>query len=704
MGRLIVIGSTITHINLIYQKVIKYMMYKVKLKMKIPTYAILLFLVLLSTITVAVPVKAQEIPRAEAVIWATGAPPPVLNPLATASHSWRPHVMYPSLFFQDQLKDRWIPYLVESWRWVEPYVFEVKLRPEARWSDGKPVTAYDVVFSFELGKKYNIYAYHLAWLALERVDAVDERTVRFVSSSKKFNFFNFFGGIGSLSSPILPKHRWEELEKEWGAGLLTEFKDLSIEEHITGGPYKAFRVTEDSIIYIRDDNWWGKNIFGLPKPKYLVLKYYVDATPALLVGEVDIAGTGIPEVWKLWEEQRLKIRTYYREPPYHPHLTMYLLFFNWEKEYLRDPELKKALAYAIPYDDIVTKVYANYAIRPACLIPVVHDFEPAHLYMDWTLCEKTRLEYNPVKAQELLDKAGYVKGPDGWRVRPDGQKLSFSIITPNWPFWVSAGELIVSSFRAIGVDAKLEIMEFVPYWDRVYYKTADYEAALCWDAGLNYDYPWIAFRYLMDPRTENFGRLDPEDPRMKEVVTLIDAIPAETDPAKVKEYFKRLQELWLEMVPAIPLYYPPFAVEYNEQYWVGWPSEEYHSWWWSSYGHFLPVLFAVAPSGETPSTPDWITRLSFTSTKFLEELKKSFEAKPTEVITTIVMTTPTTAPAQTVTVTITTPSVSTITSIATTTAIKEVPVTDITSIVVAGIVLFIIGLAIGGLIFRRRPK
>jgi len=666
---------------------------------------LLLSSMLMQAVLATSPLLGQEVPRDEAVIWATGTPPVVLNPAAPAGHSWRGHVMYPSLFFQDQVKDQWIPYLTESWKWVEPYVFEVKLRSQARWSDGKPVTAEDVVFTYEMGKKYNVYAYYLAWFAMDRVEAVDERTVRFVSSELKFNFYNFFAGIGSLSDPILPKHRWESLEKQWGAALFTEFKDLNAEEHITAGPYKVFYHAEDTVIYVRDDNWWGKEIFGLPTPKHLVLRTYTDPGLALINGEVDVASSGMPDVWKLWVEQGLKRSTYYSNPPYHPHLTMYLLYFNWQKEYLRDTKLKMALACAIPYQDIVEKVYNNYAIKPECVIPVVHTFEPAQPFIDPELRDATKLEYNLEKAARLLDEAGYVKGPDGWRIRPGGEKLTFSVITPNWAQWMGAAELIVRSFQATGVDAKLEILDFGPYWDRIYLKTADWEVAMCWDAGLNYDYPWIAFRYLMDPRTENFGRLDPNDELMKECVTLLDAIPRETDAKKLKDYFYRLQEIWVELTPAIPLYYPPFPMEYNEDYWVGWPTEEFHSWWWSSYGHFLPILFALAPRGQEAKMPEWITKLSVTSLKFLEELEKVKAPPPVTTTATRV-----TERATTVTERITVPATYTQTMTAgytqtvTTSTSVEVPAPDMTTILVTGVVLFIVGLAIGSLLLRRRPR
>lgn len=664
---------------------------------------LLLFSMLMQAALAKSPLQGQEVPREEAVIWATGVAPVVLNPAATAGHAWRGHIMYPSLFFQDQLKDQWIPYLTESWKWVEPYVFEIKLRSEARWSDGKPVTAEDVVFMYELGKKYEAYAYNLAWLAMDSVEAVDETTVRFVSSEEKFTFYNFFAGIGSLSAPIYPKHRWESLEEEWGAALFTEFKDLNTEEHITAGPYTVLYHAEDTVIYVRDDNWWGNEIFGLPTPKHLVLKVYTDPGLALEAGDVDVASSGMPDVWKLWVEQGLKRSTYYSELPYHPHLTMYLLFFNWEKEHLRDPELKMALAHAIPYDDIAEKVYNGYATKPESVLPVVHTFEPAQPFIKQELRDATMLEYDLAEAARLLDEAGYVKGPDGWRIRPGGEKLTFSVITPNWAQWMGAAELIVSSFQAVDVDATLEILDFGPYWDRIYLKTADWEVAMCWDAGLNFDYPWIAFRYLMDPRTENFGRLGPIE-LMTEVVSALDAIPKETDADKVKDYFHRLQEIWVELTPAIPLYYPPSPMEYNEEYWVGWPTEDFHSWWWSSYGHFLPILFALAPSGEEAKIPDWITESRISSLKFLEELQKVIEAPPTPVTVTATRTATITATTTAAAVTVRTTESATFTQIVTTMTSVEVPVADITITAVTGVVVFVVGLAIGGLLLRRRPR
>ena len=125
-----------------------------------------------------------------------------------------------------------------------------RLRSEARWHDGKPVTPDDVVFSFDALKKispmYSAYYRHIA-----KCEQVGERDVKFT-----------FDGPGNRELPmitgqllVLPKHWWEGTDAN---GKQRNIGASTLELPMGSGPYKMKEYSPgSSITYERDPNWWG---------------------------------------------------------------------------------------------------------------------------------------------------------------------------------------------------------------------------------------------------------------------------------------------------------------------------------------------------------------------------------------------------------------------------------------------------------------
>ncbi|MEM2931191.1 MAG: ABC transporter substrate-binding protein, partial [Thermoproteota archaeon] len=214
------------------------------------------------------PIKAQEVfPRDQTVYISSPWSIPGWNP-TMGDTNWMTQIQYPSFYLYNLIADEWIPYAASGYKWVDKYTLEVKIRDEAKWWDGKPVSADDVKYTWDLGNRMFIPFITPFWTYLEEVVVVDSKTVQFRTSEKKLNYFQL---LGVLQQIILPKHRWEALEARYGAKLTTDFKDDKPEDIIGAGPYKAYTVAESSFSYIRVDDWWGKDIFGLPNPKYVVI-------------------------------------------------------------------------------------------------------------------------------------------------------------------------------------------------------------------------------------------------------------------------------------------------------------------------------------------------------------------------------------------------------------------------------------------------
>ncbi|RLF02372.1 MAG: ABC transporter substrate-binding protein, partial [Thermoprotei archaeon] len=407
----------------------------------------ILTLILTPSLNVVLAQPPVQLPREETVYESSSwGPPAGTNPMLPST-CWGTDLMYPFLFLYSPYSDEWIPYAAESFRWIDAYTLEVKIRDEAKWWDGVPITAYDVEYTLKLGKKYAV-PWSGYWDYLDDVKAVGPKTVRFILKKEKLNYYQLLAVLSNV--PIMPKHRWEKLEEEMGADV-TKFKDLDPEKIVGGGPYKLLYVTENEWAFERVDDWWGKDIFGLPRPKYVVSRVFKDNVAAALAfekGELDFMTHFTPKIWEMWTVKKLARRTYYAHPPYYVSGGLVLLYINW-KYPLNDTNVRRAIAYALPIDDMIKKCYYSYGVKASP--SMIRHMEPVYAkWIDEDLVKKYGFTYNLSKAKEILDKAGIIdRDGDGIREMPDGTKLAgFTIRVPyGWTDWMCMCKMIADNLK-----------------------------------------------------------------------------------------------------------------------------------------------------------------------------------------------------------------------------------------------------------------
>ncbi len=145
------------------------------------------------------------------------------------------------------------------------------LRAEARWHDGKPVTADDLLFSFQTLREKGAPFYRFYYASVERAEKIDERTVRFVFKPGDNRELPLI--LGQL--PVLPKHYWEG----------REFDRTTLEPPLGSGPYriKSFEPGR-RIVYERVADYWGKDLAvnrGRNNFDVMSYDYYRDRTVEL---------------------------------------------------------------------------------------------------------------------------------------------------------------------------------------------------------------------------------------------------------------------------------------------------------------------------------------------------------------------------------------------------------------------------------------
>jgi peptide/nickel transport system substrate-binding protein len=588
------------------------------------------FLLLFSMLGAFSPtVKAEQIPRNQVVIVSNDWGPPFpWNPLQTAATSWGTGLMYPTLYLYSPYTDLWIPYLAKSYQWTDKYTLQVTIRDEAKWWDGVNITAEDVKYSLELGKKYTVAQYTPLWTYIDSVTVVNDKTVAFHANVTNLNYFQL---ITILWSPlILPEHRWAALETQYGAKITTDFKDDVPSQIVGGGPYRLNSTSTSGFYYSSVDDWWGKDIFGVPTVKWIFHNSFVDNTAASLAfqaGDVDIGTHFMPAISDLWVKMGLARGTYYSSPPYFAPDHAINLYMNYLKKGLDNVAVRRAIAYAMPVADMISGPYNNYSIA-ASPVPIIH-VTPAAVYINQTLVDQYGWSYNITMANKILDDAGITKGGDGIRVLPDGTKLTgFTIQVPTgWTDWMAMCDLIVEKLGEIGIGCTSEFPDFSVWWQRLVDKQLDFN--LGWSGGNpGFDHPWNSFRTMMDARL-SFPSGNWDNYNNTAVEALIDAIPTVTDPTVLKSDYSQLEETWLKDVVAVPLFYGAIWYEYSYQYWVGWPNSANGFWFSNFYGGTpgstsfpsqMPVFFTLVPAGQTPVQPTWVAGTEFSTSKIYADL------------------------------------------------------------------------------------
>jgi len=513
-------------------------------------------------------------------------PPTSWNPMQPWAYAMGTiGLCYETLFLYDPLEDEYIPWLAESGEWVSDKVYEVRLRKGITWSDGKPFTADDVVFTFEVGKLESVY-FHTLWDWLESAEKVNDYAVRFTFTEPLYQEW----GNTLYSLAMVPKHLWEGRSEE-------EIATGDNLPPLGTGAYLYETHSEDRMVWVRNEDWWATKLLGLKvAPKWIVDLVVASNNVALglvLKGEEDLNNNFLPGIHTL-VEGGYGISTWYPDPPYHLSANTAFLFMNLTKKPMDDPAFRRAMAYAVDVSQIVEVVYGNVvkAADPTGLLPVWSE------YVDQDVVKELGFSYDPDKAKEILAEAGYkdVDG-DGFVEAPDGSKIELKIIVPfGWTDWMESIKVIANGAQAVGINLQPDFPDFGGYWDQLTGGTFDM-AINNFGSNLS-NTPWTFYDWLFQSpitdqmTTGNFGRYD--NPEVFDLVLQLDKTPIE-DVEGMKEVMSKIQRIQLTDMPAIPFWYNGLWAQVTNMVWTNWPSSaegapKYLPCTWNGYWNMTALL------------------------------------------------------------------------------------------------------------------
>jgi microcin C transport system substrate-binding protein len=358
------------------------------------------------------------------------------------------------------------------------------LRKNARWSDGKPVTADDVVWSFHTLMEKGAPYYRGYYAGVKDVVAESPMRVKFTFKP---------GGSQELplilgQFPILPKHFWEG----------KKFESSTTDIPVGSGPYKVKSFDSGKrITFERDKDWWGKDLpetKGMYNFDTIIIDSYRDPTALLqsfFAGNFDIRHENIAKAWftEYDDKPPVKDGRIKKEEIHHDLPSgMQSFAFNIRRPLFSDPKVREALNYTFDFEwsnkqfayggYTRTKSYFDNSELASSGVPtgdelkILEQFRgqvPDDLFTKPFTLPKTSGSGNDMRqnletAKKILEADGWKMGPSG--LEKNGQPFKFEILIDQEAFerWVAP---MVSNLKKLGIQANIRYVDASQYQKRL---------------------------------------------------------------------------------------------------------------------------------------------------------------------------------------------------------------------------------------------
>lgn len=417
------------------------------------------------------------------------------------------------------------------------------LRSDARWGDGTPVNTKDVVLSWQIGKHplsgvSNAEFYR----RIDRIDVKDDHTFTLHKNKRTCTYAN------ANDFHIVPAH----LEKPKFKNPSTYSRRSAYESDTTNpglwfGPYRIAKVEAGShVVLEQNPTWWG------PEPKFeRVIVKAIENTSAmtanLLAGGIDYiageVGMTLDQAMALEGRHGGRFNFVFKPSLVYEHIDV-----NLDNPILADRRVRRALLYAIDRDAISKQLFDGYQpVATSSINPLDSVYS----------ADTPRYPLDREKAAKLLNAAGWRLRENGIRYNAEGKRLQLMIMT-------TAGnktrelvqQVLQSNWRQVGIDMRIRNEPARVFFGETVRRRK---------------FPALAmYAWLSSPQTVPRGQLHSEEipseeggwsgqnyPGLRSPAfdAVLDGLEIECNPEKNMKLWHDLQKLYMEELPALPLYF-----------------------------------------------------------------------------------------------------------------------------------------------------
>ncbi|MDR0532867.1 MAG: ABC transporter substrate-binding protein [Verrucomicrobiales bacterium] len=476
--------------------------------------------------------------------------------------------MLSGLVDMDPVTQDIIPGLAKSWEIsADKKTYTFHLRRGVKWSDGEPLTADDVIFTFDCiydqrypnrnEQQFTIAGQHLKY------EKIDDYTVRFITPDLYSPFLNDIGVA------ILPKHslfasyRDGSLQKQW-----TVATGINTPDSIPcSGPFKLLSYRPgDRLLMIPNPHYWRADANGqrLPYINLYVVKFVKDTNAELVnfcTGQTEASAISAADVGWVQHAQKTYHFTIYNQGPA---ASIGFIWFNqnpgrnkkgepfipsYRLAWFQDVRFRQAVSYGFNRRGLIDGVFFGRATELHSIISEGN--------LKWHNPNTPRFDYNPSKAAQLLADMGMKKRNDGNLYDASGNPVEFEILVPSAS---TTGPQIMTSFKEnmkdLGINVKISYIDFGTMMARTG-QSFDYDSGIMGFTGGGDPSGGKAI-YLSSGRMHlwNPSQKTPATPWEARIDELMSLQEKTFDPARRKTLIDEMQVIFAEQRPLIFLVTP----------------------------------------------------------------------------------------------------------------------------------------------------
>ncbi len=457
--------------------------------------------------------------------------------------------LYEELVFVNELKSgAATPWLASKYKWSNhAKTLTFTIRKGVKWSDGKPLTAADVLFTFQLLKKHKALDLQAVWSVLKSVSKKGSNQVVFKFKTAAAPYFYYVAG----QTPIVPKHVWAKISNP------VTYTDKN---PVSSGPYTVGTCNPQRIIYSKNSHYWQK---GKPKIDTVVYPAYTDNPPAnldLATGQDQWGGQFISNIKTAYTSKSKD--NHYWFPP----VANVSIFINLKNPILKNVAVRRAMAYAINRPHVAKLGESGYE-PPGNQTGIV-----SPTFKSWVNTKLAKqVTYDPKKAKQILTKAGF-KLKNGVFQTKTGQPLSFTMINiSGYDDWIASASIVQDELKQIGIKVTTSNISSNAYDD----DTFNGHFQLAYDGNeAGGPSPYYELRQeLYSKNSAPIGKQASSNWERyynKKCDSLINAYAKTTSLAKQHSIVNQLEAAMVRDIPIIPITEGVDFYEYNTKSITGW--------------------------------------------------------------------------------------------------------------------------------------
>jgi peptide/nickel transport system substrate-binding protein len=470
------------------------------------------------------------------------------NPLSSAELGGT-RLMYEPLEIPSTVDGAYTPFLATGYKFTNSKTVVFTIRQGVKWSDGKPFTPADVIFTFDLLKKYPALDGDGVWQQVASISASGyDVTVVFNAPNVPF--------VGVIAqTPIVPEHLWSSIPDP------VTYTNTS---PVGTGPYMLDSFAPTQYTLKKNPTYWQADKI-VPSEVVFPAQATSQSTNELDVasGQFDWSYQYMPDVAKTYVARDPANNVYWFPPG-----GTIGLYLNLTKAPFNDVNFRRGVSLALDRATISSKAVDGYEAA-ASLSGIILPNEEK--WLDPSLPDQGLVTQNVSAAQASFAQAGYTL--QGGQLVKDGQPVTMTIVAPeNFTDWVAAATEIGTELGKVGIKVSLDLPQYAQYSDSI--ESGNFDAAIGGFGGTGNPYTDFddalnsSFATPVNTSTaNNFERF--KDPAVDQALATLAS--ATSSAAQLQATYK-LEQIMYNDVPIILMYYGGSWGEFSTKNYIGWPS------------------------------------------------------------------------------------------------------------------------------------